>query len=320
MSTPAISLIVIFYRMARQAENTLYSLSTRHQRNVDRERYEIVAVENDSDDELGEERALAQGDNIRYFHRQEPGVSPVAAINFAFEQARGDLIGLIIDGARMASPRLVEHALLARKLAEHPLVVVPGYHLGDQEQHFHQSAGYDEAAERRLLEQCDWKRDGYALYDVSCFSGANAQGIFCPYLESNCLFFRRESFEKIGRADPRFDLPGGGSVNIFIYNQLARLPEARLIVLAGEGTFHQFHGGVTTAEVDDREAMLETHRENLREVFGGPFRGTHREPLVLGTLPGQVQPFIGESAEKAGKRHRTCKKLGWAEWNEIEPD
>jgi glycosyltransferase involved in cell wall biosynthesis len=314
MSTPKLSIIVIIHRMSRQGENTLYSLSAAHQQNVDENDYEIVAVENASDDELGEARAIALGKNIRYFLRQEAGVSPVPALNFGFEQSRAPYVGFIIDGARMATPRLVEHALLASRAVDYPLVIVPGYHVGQTEHHLNESSAYDVRVERELLAQANWKQDGYALFRISCWSGANPRGFFSQFLESNCFFCRRESFEKIGRADPRFTLPGGGSVNIYLYHQLARLPESQLIVLAGEGSFHQFHGGVTTAEVPDREAMLQTHRDNLKEVFGGPFKGMHREPMFLGTWSPHVIDFVRASAEHAAVQYANCRASGMSPW------
>ncbi|HVU02372.1 MAG TPA: hypothetical protein VHE30_11500 [Polyangiaceae bacterium] len=311
---PKLSILVTLFKMSRQAENTLHSLSARHQWNVNEDDYEIIAVENRSSDVLGEERALAAGRNVRYFLRDEPGVSPVPALNFAFEQSRAEFVGLIIDGARLVSPRVVEYALLARKLAERPLVAVPGYHLGPVEHHQHLSAGYDERVEEKLLEQVAWKKNGYAVFEIACFSGANDKGYLSPMLESNCLFCTRQSFEDIGRADPRFDLPGGGSVNIHIYSKLAGLPGTRLIVLPGEGSFHQFHGGVTTMEMEDREAMLDTHRKNLRDVNGGKFEGVHREPMLLGNVPGEALEFLRASAGRAAFRERMCKDLKMAPW------
>jgi glycosyltransferase involved in cell wall biosynthesis len=318
MRTPKVSIVVIIHRMSRQGENTLYSLSAAHQKNVAEGDYEIIAVENNSDDVLGEARATALGGNIRYFLRDEPGVSPVPALNFGFERSQAPYVGFIIDGARMTTPRLIEHALLARRIAEYPLVIVPGYHLGQQEHHLNDSVGYDEHVEHALLEGVNWRADGYALFGIACFSGANPRGFFSQFLESNCFFCRRESFEKIGRADPRFDLPGGGSVNIYIYHQLARLPESELIVLAGEGSFHQFHGGVTTAEVPDREAMLQTHRDNLKEIFGGPFKGMHREPTILGTFPVSALDVLRASAEHSSHQYAQCKAVGMSQWQKPE--
>ncbi len=318
MRSPKISFLVVIYRMSRQAQNTLLSLSTTCQRNVSEEDYEIIAVENRSDDVLGEERAVAMGGNVRYFLRDEPAQTPVFALNFAFEQSRAPLVCLIVDGARMVTPRLVEHALYAQRLVDHPLIAVPGYHLGVEEHHKNVTAGHDEKMEMRLLEQIDWKRNGYDLFKIACFSAANEKGFLAPMLECNCLFCTRQSFEKIGRADERFDLPGGGSLNIHIYTQLAALPESKLIVLAGEGSFHQFHGGVTTAEVPEREALLESFRQQLQRIYGGKFEGMHREPMMLGVVPRQAQEFMRRSLDFAAFHHAACKKLGWPEWNLIE--
>jgi glycosyltransferase involved in cell wall biosynthesis len=315
MTTPQLSVIVIIHRMSRQAANTLYSLSPAFQRNVSGSDYEIVVVENDSDDALGQARAEAQAENLRYFQRQEPGVSPVPALNFGFEQSRAPLVGFIIDGARMVTPRTIEYALAAGRIFDHPLCVVPGYHLGAKQHHFHETSGYSEEVERELLEKIDWKNNGYDLFSVCCFSGANPRGFFTQFLESNCFFCRRESFEKIGRADPRFNLPGGGSVNIFVYHALARLPESRLVVLAGEGSFHQFHGGVTTMEVEDRDERLQTHRTNLAEVFGGPFKGMHREPTILGSLPAASEAFLQVSSKHASDQYFFCRGKGVPQWH-----
>lgn len=313
-ASPKISVIVIIHKMSRQAENTLYSLSARHQWNVSEEDYEIIAVENESSDVLGQERSLATGKNVRYYLRKEPGTSPVPALNFGYEESRAPFVGLIIDGARMVTPRVIEYALLGQKLFEHPLVAVPGYHLGPEEHHRNVSAGYDEKVEAQLLEQIDWKNDGYGLFEIACFSGANDKGYLSPMLECNCMFTTRESFEKIGRADERFDLPGGGSVNIHVYHALAGLPESRLVVLPGEGSFHQYHGGVTTAEISDREEVLQSHRLQLRAINGGTFEGRHREPLLLGAVTGRAQEFLKISAGLAAFRHQNCLQFGLPEW------
>jgi glycosyltransferase involved in cell wall biosynthesis len=318
MSSPRISFLVVIWRMSRQAENTLLSLSSQFQRNVSSKDYEIIAVENPSDDILGEDRALAAADNVRYFLRDEPSQSPVSSLNFAYEMSKGPLVCLIVDGARMVTPRLVEHALYAQRLMDHPLIAVPSYHLGTAEQHKNVSSGYDEKTEAALLERIDWKQNGYDLFSIACLSGANEKGFLCPMLECSCLFCTRESFERIGRADERFDLPGGGSLNIHLYAKLAALRESKLIVLAGEGSFHQFHGGVTTTEIAEREAVLQTHREQLRAINGGKFEGVHREPMVLGVIPTQAMEFMKTSANFAVFHSAACKKLGWPEWHESE--
>src|SRR5699024_11719869 len=107
---PVLSIILIVYRMSRQARNTLISFSPPYQRNINHEDYEIIVVENASEDELGREAAEAESPNVRYFYREGAGMSPVPAANFARSKSRGSHIGMLLDGARMVTPRVMEYA------------------------------------------------------------------------------------------------------------------------------------------------------------------------------------------------------------------
>src|SRR5690606_23724206 len=117
--------------------------------------------ENRSPNNLCEQEVLKLGNNFKYFLRDETGVSPVPAVNFAYEQARGNIIGLIIDGARMVTPRVIEYALLAFHMSNDALVMVPGYHLGEQDQKFHRDSGHSEAKEIDQLKELRWQENGY---------------------------------------------------------------------------------------------------------------------------------------------------------------
>jgi hypothetical protein len=281
---------------------------------VSAEDYEVIVVENDSDAEYGEERARAHGENVRYFRREERGVSPVAAVNFGFEQARAPFIGFMIDGAHMVTPRVVEHALRAARLHPRPIVAVPAHHIGQVEQHLAKTAGYDERVEERLLAESKWKDDGYVLFDIGVWSGANSSGFMCPSMESNALFCTREMFDAIGRADARFDGPGGGLVNQDVYLALCRLPNSRLIVLASEGSFHQYHGGVSTSEIPGRDEMLAKIREEHVSIRGREVIGHDREPILLGTFPRQGLRYVKKSAQLGRLRHHMCITEGRLEW------
>ena len=46
--------------------------------------------------------------------------------------------------------------------------------------------------------------------------------------------------------DQRFDAPGGGFANNDIIIRACELPDSRFVILLGEGTFHQLHGGIAT--------------------------------------------------------------------------
>ena len=298
-----LSVLVIAYKMPRQALNTVYSLSAAHQQNVRESDYEIVVVENESSDNIPEQELLALGNNIRYFRRQETSASPCRAVNFGLQQCRGKSIGLMIDGARMVTPRVIEYALLAQHADADSLLAIPGYNLGPMEHQYHLDIGYTAEVEKQLLGQTNWKHNGYRLFDIANISGANDKGIFHPLLECNCMFSSAKNFERIGGANEEFDLPGGGSINLHMFRQLGMLKQARIYFVApGEGSFHQFHGGITTQQASDREEVLESHRKQLHSYWEGGFHAMRREPLLLGAVGSHAQKFLYHSAEMGKKR------------------
>lgn len=306
MRRPLLSIIVIAYDMPRQALNTLTSLNPDYQQGVEAADYEVIVVENRSKRNMDAEAIARLPGNFRYFLRDEPGVSPAAAINFGFAQARGTLIGLMIDGARMVTPGVVHYALMALRMTADAMIVVPGYHLGENEQQFHLTHGYSEAQEQRLLDEIDWQHNGYRLFDISCLSGANPNGIFHPFMECNCLFLAADVFREIGQADERFDMPGGGALNLAIYRKAALHPRTRSFMLAGEGSFHQLHGGVTTSETEARDAILQKQSEQLGQLLGEPFRSPTVEPILLGKVPGPALRYLKHSVERGLHRVQRC--------------
>jgi hypothetical protein len=316
--TPKLSFLVVVYRIPRQAENTLYSMSAAYQRNCDVDDWEVVVVENRSDSMLGEERVRAMGENFHYFRSDEETVSPVSALNLAFERSSGESVAVVIDGARMVTPRIVEQALLARRLVERPLIVAPGYHLGPKPQYQSSREGYDEDVERKMLEASGWRENGYALFDIASFDDTNENGLVNPFLESTCLVCPRTCFEEVGRADPRFSTPGGGIVNLDIFERLCRLPKTRLIVLCGEGAFHQFHGGTSSSSDAAREAKLAAFRAEYESIRGRPFRGFDREPLLFGVVPPEAHRFIQRSAELGHLRYLMVQEWRRPFWDDPE--
>jgi hypothetical protein len=312
-SAPRLSIGVVAFRSPRQIENTLYSLSARHQWNVSEDDYEIIVVENRSDDMLGEERARRVGKNVRYFLREETGVSPAPALNFAVAQAKANLLGLLIDGARMATPRVIEHALLAASVHPRPIIVVPGYHLGPGRQHLTSLDGYDESVEAGLLEGVDWKQSGYRLFDIACFDDATKSGFLNPMLEATYLFTARACFDEVGGLDERFDLEGGGEVNHDLFERICRLPNTRYVVLWGEGNFHQYHGGVST-KAHDRERKLELFRAQYDRIRGRRFKTYEREPWLLGTCCGTAHIPFREAASLGRVRFGIMRDQQRPEW------
>ena len=314
MSRPLISIVVIAYDMTRQAMNTLYSLSRAHQKNAAHIDYEVLMIENKSARNMSPDEIDRLEGQFRYYLLDDDTESPAKAINYGLQNALGQHIGLMIDGARMVSPRIIEYVSMAIAASSNYLVAIPGYNLGSQQHHLNIQSDYGEPEEIALLNQSCWKDNGYRLFDIASIGDANANGFISPLLESNCFFSSANNFTRIGGANEDFNLPGGGSLNLHMFRQLGTLPDIQYFLLPGEGTFHQFHGGITTREDAEREAVLESHRKQLHSYWGGEFHSLRKEPVLLGSITSHAMRYLKYSSRKTtvrGKRRTNSNLPLW---------
>jgi len=217
--------------------------------------------------------------------------SPARAANVGLARATGDLVGLIVDGARMASPGLLATAVLAARVADRPVVSTLGWHLGPVRHMQAAAAGYDQTVEDELLAGIDWREDGYRLFEISVLNGSSAWGWFEPIAESSALFLARELWQELGGLDERFAMPGGGLVNHDLYLRACSLPGARLVTLLGEGTFHQYHGGAATGSRFGWEEM----RDDYIALKGQAYEAPTAVPLLVGAPPDAALDHLAES-------------------------
>ena len=295
-SNPALSVIVVFHNMAREAPRTLFTLSADYQRGVCPGDYEVIVVDAGSSAPLEESFVKSFGENFRLF-RSPAAPSPVVAVNRAAALARGDAIALCIDGARMLSPGILRLMLDAFKIRQDPLVATLAWHLGPKIQNESMLEGYDQNAEDALLDSVDWRADGYELFRISCLAGSSQNGWFRPIGESNCLATPQSAWKKLGGLHEGFVSPGGGLVNLDFYREACGQLDP-LVILLGEGTFHQFHGGVATNVPlkDHPGANFSVEYERIR---GKVFAVEEKPATYLGSMPPQALGFLEFSASKA---------------------
>ena len=315
---PRLSMVVVGYRMAEQLRRSLFTLSAHYQRNVAEQDYEVIVVENASDQNLDQACLQELGPNFRYFLREETGTSPVHALNFGLQQARGEVVGVMIDGAHMLTPRVIEHALACSRAYPNHLVAVPVYHIGSDEQHESVRRGYDEAAQDTLLESVDWRADGYELLRISCWCSANAKGYMQPMSESNCYFAPRANLEKIGFADTSFTHEGGGALNLHMFRALGLMPDSTYIVLMGEASCHQYHGGVTSNKT--REEVQDKFIQQLKSLWQDQYKALTREPLFFGSISPQAQALLSQASQLGERRHRQLANARKEPWPETPVD
>jgi glycosyltransferase involved in cell wall biosynthesis len=295
---PALSVVVVAYDMARELPRTLQSLSAAHQLGVAAGDYEVIVVDNGSPVPLDPDFVAGLPANTRVVRIDDARPSPVFAANAGLGMAGGDLIGLLIDGARIASPRLLSTARLAAGIVPRPVITAPAFHLGPVTHKRAAEVGYDQAVEDQLLADVSWPADGDALFGVSTLAGSSGRGIFGPMGESNSLFMPRALWDELGGMDEHFDLPGGGLANHDLFRRACELDGVELVVLLGEATFHQYHGGATTG---GRYGWDEMHAQYER-IRGYAHRPPQNAPLFVGRVHRAVLPHLEQSARMAINR------------------
>jgi cephalosporin hydroxylase len=280
-----VSLIVCTYAMSRELPNTIYSLSRGYQRDLAGVEYEILVVDNGSPEPVDEATLRFIAPNLRVLRTHPAPQSPVKAINAAAAASDGRLVGLFIDGARMASPGLIARALEAYDSDPTKVIGTLGFHLGPDVQMRSVFAGYNQAVEDQMLATTPWRENGYALFHISALAGSSAEGWFGCIAESNAVFLDRQVWQRLGGFDERFVAPGGGCVNLDFWERAVSASGGRPWIILGEATFHQVHGGVATNGTEAARAVM---FDEYRQIHGRDFVTPRYTPQFVGRLDDEM--------------------------------
>lgn len=281
-----LSVIVITYNMRREAARTLHSLTRGYQQGIADLNYEVIVVDNGSSEPLGEEYVRSFGRNFSYYLIENAPPSPAYAINFGASKAKGKILAIMIDGAHILTPGILRYAMSAFKIYTKPVVATRYWFLGPGQQGVTIQQGYNKDEEDRLLESIKWPKDGYKLFDIGVFILADETSWTQRPFESNCLFVQKRLFHSIGGADERFDLPGGGFVNLDLYKRALEHRGTTLVSILGEATFHQLHGGTTTNIIPEKRVdLVQTYRDQYKKLRGRDFTVPNKPMQLLGHMP-----------------------------------
>lgn len=297
-----VSVVLCSYNMPRELPRTIRSLSPSMQRGVRKSDYELVVVDNGSTKPFNEEGCLRWNADLRIIKVAAASPSPARAVNKGIAEARSDLIGVVIDGARLVSPGVISTALQVSKLCDRVVILTLGFHLGPKVQMESISEGYNEEQEDRLLAQSRWTEDGYRLFNISVLAASSAYGWFCPINESNAIFMRRTLWNELGGFDERFQSPGGGLVNLDLLSRASQLRDTLIVTLLGEGTFHQVHGGVAT---NSPQGSIDRFKIEYETIHGHSFRIPEYESIYFGSIPPNTLAFIRDSSLLGMSRRST---------------
>jgi glycosyltransferase involved in cell wall biosynthesis len=283
--------VVVFYNMQREAARTLHSLSTAYQRGIAEHEYEVLAIDSGSSEPLDRRWVESQQNNFRYLFVESEWPTPCRAMNTGIEQARAKRVACSIDGARILSPGILAAMLQAERLFPNPFVYTLGMHLGHKRQNVALAEGYNQEVEDRLIATVDWQADGYRLFDISVLAYSSICGFFGTLKESNLFAAPKVKLRELGGFDERFRIAGGGLVNLDLFNRLAEADDLEPVMLLGEATFHQFHGGVST-NVPPGELRLQEYKDEYRAIRGKEYATAAPTPYYFGRVPHNTKRIL----------------------------
>lgn len=276
-----LTIVVCSYNMDRELPRTLETLTPPFQKGIEDVNLEIIVLDNGSKSLPDLETPTASLCDLRILSPEKKHVSPAHAINWAMSQAKHSLLGLWIDGARMASPRVIQSAIQAWKINPNKVIGTLGFHLGPDVQMKSVKKGYNQKIEDELLDFAQWRRDGYNLFNISALAASSSGGYFLPISESNGVFMTKDFWEEINGLDERFESAGGGYVNLDFWRRAVSQSNNAPWMILGEGTFHQYHGGAATG--GDSTARLKMSEE-YKKITGQDFKRMRYTPCFVGEI------------------------------------
>ncbi|ANF53302.1 hypothetical protein DA69_14065 [Brevundimonas naejangsanensis] len=287
---PLVSIVVVGFDMARELPRTVRSFLPPYQRGVGADQIQIIIADNGSAEPVQRDW-FPQDADVTVLRVDDGGVSPCRAINRAASLARGEFIGVVIDGARMATPGIVAAALEAAKVHPSAFVTTLGFHLGPKVQQVSVTEGYDRDVEDRLLEGIGWPADGYRLFEICALGESYREGAFVAPPETTFFIMSKDRFDALGGFEERFEELGGGFANYDFFERAVDDGDSPLVALIGEGTFHQLHYGATTqaggirrrVAADDR-TLGEVYAREYESLRGRPYQRSQPQPLLVGRI------------------------------------
>ena len=298
-----LSVILVTYDMSRELPRTLQSLQRTYQIEGEAIDYEVLVIGNGSPEPVPAETVASFGTEFKYHMLQNPPPSPAFALNYGASKATGDYICLMVDGAHLLTPGLLSKAMACFRAMPDAVVITRYFYLGPGQQNDTILEGYNKQREDKLLERIKWPESGYRLFEIGMpqiFKDFPNYTWFYKPLESNCLFMPKANFLEIGGAGEAFDIAGGGFMNIDLFKRACDFEKSEPVMLIGEGSFHQLHGGTTTnVPPDEQEKRVEVYKQQYRKLRGDDLRPTIKDFHYFGNMP-----------TEASKIHRLNKRMG----------
>lgn len=276
-----LSIIIVFHNNKREAQRSLYSLSKKYQRNISDLKYEVLCIDSNSTDPLEAKDFENLGPEFTFHRFQIDNPSPVGALQYGIDNAKSEHLGIIIDGAHIITPNVLNYFNQLSKLDSNYFVYTHPFHIGEYYQNDNMvKFKYNQEVEDKLIKSVDWKANGYMLFEISNYKQSN-EPFLSNVFESNCFFISKSHLSKVGGVNNKFTSRGGGFINLDVFKRVVEYPTTKTTALLGEGSFHQFHGGTSTNSERNSE-LQKMFREEYQTVTLKSYQGPIYTPELYG--------------------------------------
>ena len=291
-----LSIIINFFNMRREAERTLYSLTKQYQKNVDSLEYEVICIDHGSTIPINTEHMCFDEDYFEYRFISTNCTSPCIALNDAVSGCNGEYVMVCIDGARIFSPSLLSKSMEAAESCSNPFVFTLNAHIGREIQYIAIQSGYTQKIEDQLLEHSGWRTNGYELFNISCLGGAATATTQALPSESNTPLLKKNTYLNAGGYNPAFVSPGGGLSNLEFFSRIVNQAAVSPILLIGEASFHQSHGGTITGATGMARTtkFADMHRE-YEQIKGRVYEKTKLTMSTFGSSSPEWEKLINSN-------------------------
>ena len=285
-----LSIVLICYNMQREIIRTIQSFLHPYQIGIEDKNIEIIVI--DTGSKILPDLKQFQ-DKVKLIQFKTKYPSPVEAVNHGIEIASSDLVGVLIDGARMVTPGMCRDVINVNKEHDRVFISTLAFHLGPIVQMESVFEGYNKDVEDKLLEEIDWMNNGYDLYLASSLALSSKNGLYGPIAESNAIFTTKKIWNELDGFEEKFISIGGGLSNLDVYKRACEKDDLKHIRLSNEATFHQVHGGVATNNKQgENDHIFNKEYETIRGI---PFSVPNKIPVLYGDLIPQVDYFFKEN-------------------------
>ena len=299
-----LSIVLICYNMQREIVRTVQSFLKPYQEGVDDYAIEIIVIDNGS--QVLPDLTQFNG-KVKFVQFKSKHPSPVEAVNHGIKMASSNLVGVLIDGARMVTPGMCRDVINVNQMHHRVFISTLAFHLGPEIQNTTVFKGYNQELEDKLLSELDWIKNGYDLFLASTIALSSINGLHGPIAESNAIFANKDIWNELGLFDERFISIGGGLSNLDLYKRACELENTKHVRLTNEATFHQVHGGVATNNTIGK--FNDLFNQEYQSIRGKPYSVCDKIPELYKNMLPQVEYFFGKNTNKNELEQFKSKQL-----------